>query len=256
MAGTIGIGVLFVVGLVLGVGFLVHGLRHSGAVSMLVASALLFLGPAAVTCAVLAARVAQDAPALSDRLAVAAAVTSSIGVSSGALATALIFRRGSRLGWLATALLVTAMFACVIGAATAPAGMDLRRPPTGFRLGYQVLQLGTILWSSIEAFATWRFLRRRVQLGLARPFVAHRLALWSLACFAVTLGMAVGFFSTFFGVHYAGQSVEIPMAACGFLAATAIWLSFLPPARYRAWVEGGRPAPEEEGPFAPDGPLD
>jgi hypothetical protein len=240
VVGTIGIGALFVLGTVLGVGFLVHGVRHTGAVSMLVASALIFLGPAAVTCAVLAVRLVQDAPELSNQLAIAAAVASSIGVSSGALVTALLFRRGSRLGWLATALLVTAIFACVIGAATAEGGMDLRRAPTGFRLGYQLLQLATILWSSIEAFATSRFRRRRAALGLASPFAAHRFALWSLACFSVTLGMAVGFFSTFFGVHYAGDAVEIPMAAFGFLAATAIWLSFLPPARYRAWIQGPR----------------
>ena len=62
--------------------------------------------------------------------------------------------------------------------------------------------------------------------------------------------MMVGFFSTFFGAHYAGDGVEIPMAAFGFLAATAIWLSFLPPARYRAWVKGGA-APVEARALAP-----
>jgi hypothetical protein len=245
VAGTIAIGVLFVVGTVLAVAFLVHGLRHAGVISVLVASALIFLGPAAVTCAVLAVRLVQESPALSDRLAIAAAVSSSIGVASGALATALLFRRASRLGWLATALLVTAMFACVVGAVTEPGGMDLRRAPTGFRLGYQLLQLGTILWSSIESFATWRFLRRRARLGLASAYAAHRFALWGLACFSVSLGMMVGFFSTFFGVHYAGAAVEIPMAGFGFLAAGAIWLSFLPPAPYRAWVQGA-PAPGDE----------
>jgi hypothetical protein len=236
VVGTIAIGLLFAVGVVLGFAFLVHGLRHSGAVSVLVAIALIFLGPVAVPCSVLAVRLLHEAPALADRLAIAAAVASSLGVSAGAIVTALIFRRGSRLGWLATALLVTAMLACVIGAATADGGTDLRRAPTGFRLGYQVLQLGTILWSSIEAFATSRFLRRRAQLGLATPFAAHRFALWSLACLAVSLGMAVVFFSTFLGFHYASDSAEVAMAALGFLAASAIWLSFLPPARYRRWI--------------------
>ena len=259
MAGTIGVGVLIAVGVVLTLALLVHGVRHTDVPALLVASAIIFLGPAAVTCAVLATRYALDAPTLSHRLAVAAAVASSIGVTSGTLVTAFVFRRASRLGWLATALLATALFACVLGAATADPGMDLRRTPSGFRLAYQVLQLGMVLWASVEAFATWSFLRRRVRLGLASPLVVNRIALWSLATFAVSIGMAIGVFSTFFGVHYAGDVVEIPIAMLGLVAVTALWLSFLPPARYRAWIERrspAAPAPSESEALAPHWPLD
>lgn len=259
MAGTIGIGVLFFVGVTLTLGLIVRGVRHRDVPALLVASTLIFLGPLAVTCARMAIRLANDAPALSKQLAIAAAVTSSLGVASSALVTAFVFRRGSGLGWLTTALLVTAMFACVVGAATADGGMDLRHTPSGYRLGYQVLQLGTILWAAVEAFATWSFLRRRMKLGIASVIVVNRIALWSVASFAASIGMAISFFAAFLGLHYAGNLVEIPVAVLGVVAATALWLSFLPPARYRAWIERRSPAaaaPTVSAPLAPHWPLD
>jgi hypothetical protein len=258
VAGTIGIGVLFVVGVALTLGLIVRGVRHRDVPALLVASTLIFLGPLAVSCARMAIRLAHEAPALSKQLAIAAAVTSSLGVASSALVTAFVFRRGSRIGWLATALLVTAMFACVIGAATADGGMDLRHTPSGFRLAYQMLQLGTILWAAVEAFATWSFLRRRVRLGIGNALVVNRIALWSLASLAASIGMAISFFSAFLGLRYAGDVVEIPVAVLGLVAATALWLSFVPPARYRAWIERRSPASvaeAERAPLAPHWPL-
>jgi hypothetical protein len=151
------------------------------------------------------------------------------------------------------------MFACVLGAATVEGGMDVRRTPSGYRLGSQLLQLGTILWASVEAFVTWSFLRRRVRLGLASPLVVNRIGLWSLASFAASIGMSIGFFSTFLGLHYAGDVVEVPVAIVGLVAATALWLSFLPPARWRAWIErraSAPAAPAGDAPLAPHWPLD
>ena len=250
MLGTIGVAVLFVVGLALASGLLVQGFRTRDPAPLLVGFALIFLGPAAVTTAVLALRYAHELPALAHELAVAAAVTSSLGVSCGALVTAFVFRRGSRLGWLATALLVTAMLACVIGAASPEASLALGHTPTAYRLGYQMLQLGTLLWVSVETLVVWRFQRRRVRLGLASPFAVHRIGLWSLASGATALGMAIGYFSTFFDLRSAGIGLELTIAAFGLVAAGALWLSFLPPARYRARVLRRAGGPAEAGPEA------
>jgi hypothetical protein len=238
--GSIGVGVLFCVGVVLTARLVVFGLRTGELPPLLVAVALLLLGPVSVTLAVFAVRYATSDPAVSHLLGAGAAATSTLGVSCAALVTAVVFREGSRLGWVATGALVVAMCVCVVGA-TVTGGIDLRRTPTGYRLGYQVLQLGTLLWASVEAFVTWRMLRRRIRLGLARPTVVNRIALWSLASGAASIGMAIGFLATFFGLHYAGTAVELPIAILGLVAAGALWLSFLPPARYRAWVKRRHP---------------
>jgi hypothetical protein len=257
--GSIGVGVLFCVGVVLTLRLIVHGLRTGELPPLLVAVALLLLGPISVPLAVAAVRLANTQPEMSRLLGSGAAAASTIGVSCAALVTAVVFREGSRLGWLATCALVVAMCTCVVGA-TVEGGIDLRRTPDGFRLGYQVLQLGTLLWASVEAFVTWRMLRRRIRLGLASPIVANRIMLWSLASGAASIGMAIGFLATFFGLHYAGDAVEVPLTGLGLVAAAAIWLSFLPPARYRAWVRSRHPeapAPTEPAPsISPQWPAE
>src|SRR5262249_37441056 len=126
-----------------------HGMRSGELPPLLVAMALLLLGPISVSIAVVAVRLANDQPELSRLLGACAAATSTLGVSSAALVTAFVFREGSRTGWRVTYALVVAMFACVAGAALG-GGVDLRRTPDGFRLGYQALQLGTMLWASLE----------------------------------------------------------------------------------------------------------
>jgi hypothetical protein len=252
LIGTIGVGVLFCVGVVLSLRLIVLGLRTGELPPLLVAVALLLLGPISVTLAVLAVRSATDEPELSHLLGSGAGAASPLGVSCAALVTAVVFRQGSRLGWLATCALIAAMCICVIGTAVS-GGVDLRRTPTGFRLGYQTLQLGTILWASLEALITWRILRRRIRLGLANPLVVNRIALWGLASGAAAIGMAIGYLATFFGLHYAGAIVEIPIAVLGLVAAAALWLSFLPPSRYEAWVL--RRHPEAPAPPAPANEL-
>src|SRR5262245_49780084 len=140
MIGSIGVGMLFCAGVALTIRLIVHGLRTGELPPLLVAVALLLLGPVSVTLAVLAVRTANSQPESSRLPGLGAAAASTLGVSCAALVTAVVFREGSRLGWLATGSLIVAMCACVVGAAV-EGGVDLRRTPDGFRLGYQVLQL-------------------------------------------------------------------------------------------------------------------
>lgn len=235
MLGSAGVLALFFGSLLIGARLIRLGKRTHQAPPLLVALGLVALGPAAFTLAVLAVRAAPTDPALSRWLAAAAGGTSTIGTACAALVMALVFRRASRLGWVATGVLVAGTAFCWI-VTLVQGDLDLRRTPSGFRMGYQTLQLGTLLWASVEAMATWKLLRGRLRLGLADPLVVNRIGLWSVATGSAALAMAIGFFGTFFGLHYAEIAAELSIAAAGLAAVTALWLAFLPPARYRAYV--------------------
>jgi hypothetical protein len=136
------------------------------------------------------------------------------------------------------------MFVCV-AASTLTGGVDVRRTPDGWRLGYQVLRLGTLLWAAVEALVTWRMLRRRIRLGLADPLVVNRIGLWGIAAGIGSAGASAGFLVTFFGLEARSTGVEVLISVLGLAASAALWLSFLPPARYQGWVRSRHPeAPE------------
>ena len=54
------------------------------------------------------------------------------------------------------------------------------------------LQVGCLLWGSVEALRYWNRMRRRVRLLLADPVVSNRFLLWGLGAGAAGVGSAVG----------------------------------------------------------------
>jgi hypothetical protein len=100
------------------------------------------------------------------------------------------------------------------------------------------LPLGaSYLWTCVEALLEYGMARRRQHLGLGDPVVTNRLLLWALTS-------STGVFSIFLGttLHLAGKGpFADPVAAgCmamgGFVAASLLWLAFIPPARYERWI--------------------
>jgi hypothetical protein len=100
-------------------------------------------------------------------------------------------------------------------------------------------------WVSIETAAYHAVLRRRQRLGLADPLVANRVLLWSLWTGSIAILMLVGAILRVLSVQEAELATAIyrsvPFlslsAVLSLVAALALWLSFLPPGPYRAWVE-------------------
>ncbi len=94
------------------------------------------------------------------------------------------------------------------------------------------------LWAAIESLVYARALAKRVVLDLADPIVADRVRLWGLAI------LVAGFLVAVTGV-LAWRGVEIMSSALGaafvghfgLLAAVALYLAFMPPRAYVAWVE-------------------
>jgi hypothetical protein len=107
-----------------------------------------------------------------------------------------------------------------------------------FWLG-MTLRVGVLGWNAGESFAYWARMRRRLRIGLADPVVTNRFLLWGTGSGAAFLGSFIGAvvialtgFST-----SRGPVMGLVLSLHGAVAAVAMWLAFLPPARYRRWIE-------------------
>jgi hypothetical protein len=234
----LGVGAFFVVGLLVSLRLLGLWRRTRRLPELLVALALLCLGPLAFTLGVLAARLAPGSPELARPLSAAASAAAVLGAAAAAWFTIVVFRHESRAARAVAAVLVAAMVVCWAGVG-ATNGYDVRLAPGAFRYAGQLLRLGILLWASLESLVYWRLMRRRLALGLADPLTTGRFALWGAGLGAGSAAMAIAFFGNVFGLRYTGYGplFELSIAAAGLAAAACLLLAFLPPARYRAAVE-------------------
>jgi hypothetical protein len=109
------------------------------------------------------------------------------------------------------------------------------------------LQVGCLLWGSIEALRYWRMMRRRAHLGLADPVVTNRFFLWGVGAGAAGVGTAVGVTAQ---LLIGRPPLEIPWVTLsssmhGLVAAVALWFAFLPTQAYRRFLveRAGRHVP-------------
>jgi hypothetical protein len=102
-----------------------------------------------------------------------------------------------------------------------------------------LLQIGCLLWGSIEALRYWRLMRRRARIGLADAVVTNRFFLWGIGAGAAGIGTAVGFTAQ---LLIGRPPLEIPWVTLsssmhGLVAAVAMWFAFLPTEAYRRFIE-------------------
>ena len=81
--------------------------------------------------------------------------------------------------------------------------------------------------------------RDLLRLGLADPMVTNRFLLWGVGSGAACLGSLIGAVAialTGFSTSRS-EAMGLVLSAHGAVAAVAMWLAFLPPPRYRRWIE-------------------
>ena len=96
---------------------------------------------------------------------------------------------------------------------------------------------GCFLWSAVEGFVHYANARKRLALGLADAVVVNRFWLWGLFGLMATGINVSSFIGNALGVDPSKSPlVLIPMGVLGFGASAAMYLAFLPPASYLAFV--------------------
>jgi hypothetical protein len=106
--------------------------------------------------------------------------------------------------------------------------------------GYSMFQAGILIvitWCGFESTRFANALRRRVRLGLADPVVANRVRLWGAAMIIASLMCAGTLAGQLLGVDAMGTTTGLALVGgFGSVAASAIWLAFLPPRSYTRWI--------------------
>lgn len=98
----------------------------------------------------------------------------------------------------------------------------------------------TFAWSAVESLRQHAMARRRLALGLADPLVVHRFLLFALYGLAAAGIVACNVAGVVLGHDIsASLLVLVPSGVLGAAAAAAMYLAFLPPARYVARVRAG-----------------
>jgi len=156
--------------------------------------------------------------------------------------TASVFRPGASWtrGVLAVAALLFVLHVVLVGRALMSVDDLALVRPVVTRLGLVALSTATAgyAWSTAEALAHWGRLRRRQKLGLVDPVLCDRMWLWAMMTGASLAGATAN------GVYLAlGIDVLVTPSAMfvtsmtGLVQGIFLWLTFLPPAAYLAWVQ-------------------
>ncbi len=237
VAFWIGFGSFFVASTVVGVRLLLLSHRTGQITEFLIAIGVLGIGPLGFGLSVIA-RLPGRSTILGATLMGCSFLALFIGAASQYLFAWYVFRfrdRWARPLCLAAILLLAGAYA---GDILENGLINRSHGSTWFGMGV-LLRMGVLVWISTESFTYWRRMRRRLRLGLADPVVTNRFLLWGLGSGAALAGSGVAALMmalTGFDAS-GGPATALVLSAHGTVAAVAMWLAFLPPQRYRRWIE-------------------
>jgi hypothetical protein len=237
---AVGMGAFFLMGLVVGVRLVALGWRSRQWPELLVGAGLLCLGPLSFPAAVTGIRLLDTRPELGAPILAYAVAMLAVGGSCAAVFTYLVFRRGSALARLGAVVVPVGLATCwVVTAHTS--GFDLRGRGMDLSGGVAFLLRAFALgWAAAESLRYWHLLRRRLALGLADPLTTNRFALWGIGIGAGSLITLVALVGSTRSPDQLVMSdgLNLVISFLGLVAAVTLFLAFLPPARYRSFIEG------------------
>jgi hypothetical protein len=234
----LGFGAFFVSSLAIGLRLVWLARRNRGLPELLIGLGILGIGPAGFAMTVFALLLGRDRPGL----VFAALVTAQLAIAAGAVAayvfTWKVFRRESVLA-RAAVYAATALFAVAFAGRLAAGSYTLPLRLDAWSHLSSANVIACLLWGSFEALRYHARMRRRVRLGLADPVLANRFLLWGLGIGSAGVGSAIGnvvMIATGSGLGEL-DGVTLSNSMFGLASAVLMWIAFLPPARYRRWLE-------------------
>jgi hypothetical protein len=235
----VGIGFLafFVASSVVGVRLLLLWRRTRELPELLIGLGVLGIGPVGFGFITVGELCVARAPGLAQLLIGTGLVAMSVGCGAKYLFNWRVYHPQS--GWLRAGVGVACLLllVCLVWEWQDTRFRTLVRPGTSYflRIG---LQVGCLLWGSSEALRYWQRMRRRLRLQLADPVVANRFLLWGFGAGAAGLGSMVGGFAQWWTQLPPTQLPVVMLSSSlhGLAAAVAMWLAFVPSARYTRWI--------------------
>lgn len=160
-----------------------------------------------------------------------------LGTTAMPVFTYLVFRRGIPAARLfAGAMVFFTLLATVHQLELIIHGTGAARPSLPF-LFSRMLSQG---WAASEALRFRRMYVKRLALGLADPVIANRFFLYAIWTGVLALMPVITITAAVAGdtIGIAWQEAVLrPMRLVALIAATALYLTFLPPRRYIRWIE-------------------
>jgi len=235
----LGMASFMIAGLVIGARLLWVG-RRTRQIPELTIGAAFLIGPLGYSLIV----IAPFEPLVRHFRAVAWGGDFAIQVSTAAIFLAVwrIYRPGAR--W-ARAAFGTGAGLCALAFAASVATIERPLEPEPLARWLRIATgVVAYAWASGEGIRYAGLLRRRLRLGLADPELVNRFQCWvvsSSATLLVFVLSAVNHTIVETGYH---PTVLTFQSALGLVSAFANWLTFFPPAFYRAWLLRGAAAQE------------
>lgn len=238
----VGLGLFMVISLVVGVRLLVHGVRTREAPELLLSAALLctgFFAFAVGTAAKLLVTPTEGRVSTFTALGLAIECTGVLALGGFAWR---VFHPRTRIGIACAAGLFVLVGGAYVGEI---ASGEFVRYADGQAMHGPWLPLGLTArslgpgWVAFECVRFHAKLQKRLRLGLADPFVVHRVALWAVALGASFTAYATSFVHRMVygtGIRFHAWAVGI-ISLLATVTAVGIFLAYFPPARYRAWIE-------------------
>jgi hypothetical protein len=234
----VGFVAFFVVALVVGVRLLLLARRTRELPELLMGVGVLGIGPVGFGFMVAAQQAGSNAALQTGLLGIG-----TFAVAAGALAKYIFNWRVYHPDSLISGAIVVAAGLFLFGSSVQAGFATGFAPEAEVSVQYLIrssLQIGCLLWGSVESLLYWRKMRLRMGLGLADPVVTNRFLMWAIGAGAAGLGSAVGTVTQIV-TGQNSMAVGWVMASSslhGLVAAIAIGLAFIPPAAYLRWIRG------------------
>ena len=232
----------FIVALVVGVRLLLLWWRTRQIPELLIGIGVLGIGPVGFGAVVAARHIAQSRPGLGAVLVGVGALAVAIGACAKLTFNWRVYHPESRVVSVIPIAAVPILLAAWL--AEWATGRFVHADPTSpATLIRTSLQIACLFWGSGEALRYWTMMRRRVRLGLADPVVANRFLMWGIGAGAAGLGSVIGIAVQIAAGATAAESSWTMMSSSlhGLVAASALWLAFVPPGFYRRYVRDRAP---------------